>query len=82
MYDPAADAWCVVAEVPQWRYGCAAVGAGGVFYPACGVAGPGHPGEDSVPGRWTRCRVGGVCVATSSARGVREKQDRGRKPET
>jgi len=32
MYDPAADAWCVVAEVPQWRYGCAAVGAGGVFW--------------------------------------------------
>ncbi|KAL6905670.1 hypothetical protein ACP4OV_003271 [Aristida adscensionis] len=37
-YDPAADAWRVVAEAPRRRYGCAGAGAGGVFYVAGGVA--------------------------------------------
>ncbi|KAG1338348.1 putative F-box/kelch-repeat protein [Cocos nucifera] len=31
-YDPAADAWRVVAEAPLRRYGCVAAAAGGVFY--------------------------------------------------
>ncbi|KAL6642210.1 hypothetical protein ACP70R_020391 [Stipagrostis hirtigluma subsp. patula] len=37
-YDPAADAWRVVAEAPRRRYGCAGAGAAGVFYVAGGVA--------------------------------------------
>ncbi|GJN28377.1 hypothetical protein PR202_gb16490 [Eleusine coracana subsp. coracana] len=37
-YDPAADAWRVVAQAPRRRYGCAGAVAGGVFYVAGGVA--------------------------------------------
>ncbi|XP_047051089.1 F-box/kelch-repeat protein At5g26960-like [Lolium rigidum] len=37
-YDPAADAWRVVADAPRRRYGCAGAGAGGVLYVAGGVA--------------------------------------------
>ncbi|PVH61385.1 hypothetical protein PAHAL_3G020400 [Panicum hallii] len=48
-YDPAADAWRVVAEAPRRRYGCAGAAAGGVFYVAGGVAVSGHPGGDGAP---------------------------------
>ncbi|PUZ43625.1 hypothetical protein GQ55_8G023400 [Panicum hallii var. hallii] len=48
-YDPAADAWRVVAEAPRRRYGCAGAAAGGVFYVAGGVAVSGHPGGDGSP---------------------------------
>ncbi|KAK3119683.1 hypothetical protein QOZ80_9AG0673730 [Eleusine coracana subsp. coracana] len=37
-YDPAVDAWRVVAQAPRRRYGCAGAVAGGVFYVAGGVA--------------------------------------------
>jgi hypothetical protein len=37
-YDPAAEAWCIIAEAPRRRYGCAGMGAGGVFYVVGGVA--------------------------------------------
>jgi hypothetical protein len=50
-YDPAADAWRVVAEAPRRRYGCAGAGAGGVFYVAGGVALSGHRGGDGVAPR-------------------------------
>ncbi|KAF8671569.1 hypothetical protein HU200_049888 [Digitaria exilis] len=46
-YDPAVDAWRVVAEAPRRRYGCAGAGAGGVFYVCGGVAVSG--GEDGAP---------------------------------
>lgn len=46
-YDPAADAWRVVAEAPRRRYGCAGAGAGGVFYVAGGVAVGGGQGSAS-----------------------------------
>ncbi|KAF8664650.1 hypothetical protein HU200_054359 [Digitaria exilis] len=50
-YDPAVDAWRVVAEVPRRRYGCAGAGAGGVFYVCGGVAVSGgrRGGEESPP---------------------------------
>ncbi|KAL6880349.1 hypothetical protein ACP4OV_011914 [Aristida adscensionis] len=41
-YDPAADAWHVVAEAPWRRYAGAGAGASGVFYIAGGVAGRGR----------------------------------------
>nr|CAD1817287.1 unnamed protein product [Ananas comosus var. bracteatus] len=36
-YDPAADAWRVVAEAPRRRYGCVGAAAAGVFYVAGGL---------------------------------------------
>ncbi|XP_062203627.1 F-box/kelch-repeat protein At5g26960 [Phragmites australis] len=67
-YDPAADAWRVVAEAPRWRYGCAGAGAGGVFYIAGGVAvtGPGRDGTRALEAHACAGSVDALHVASGA----------------
>ncbi|XP_010906402.1 F-box/kelch-repeat protein At5g26960 [Elaeis guineensis] len=79
-YDPAADAWRVVADAPLRRYGCVAAAAGGVFYVIGGLRVGGREAAGSLDahvcagsmdayrvgtGAWVRGRAGAAAAAVA-----------------